>query len=295
MLVTRQGDRNFVKVLDFGFAKVAHGMPEPGRGRPADALSRQGMVLGTPRYMAPEQCVGGTVDVRTDLYALGLILYEMLTGTSPFPDADSLKTIRHQISTPTPRMAVMAPGVPIPPSLEALVMRLTEKLPDKRYASATELQAALAEVMEREGIAPPEPSAQLPASPSRPGSKESGGTVPTLASMDVVAANAPPASLRLAVNESQILSEKNAQNPLSQEATQRVQLSPTAGARKPAVIQDQKTAVLAVNLRGAQAGGLSRRIKERLPASLRPIPLPVLALAAVSLVGLILVLLLRMP
>ncbi len=158
MLVTRQGDRDFVKVLDFGLAKVAAGMPEPGRGRPAEALSRQGIVYGTPRYMAPEQCVGGAIDARTDLYSLGLILYEMLTGASPFAEQDPLKLLRHQISTPIPPMATAAAGVAVPASLEAVVMRLTEKQAEKRYANAKETLAALAAVAEEEGILPPEPS-----------------------------------------------------------------------------------------------------------------------------------------
>lgn len=296
MLVTRQGDRDFVKVLDFGFAKVASGMPEPGRGGPADALSKQGTIFGTPRYMAPEQCVGGPVDGRTDLYALGLILYEMLTGTSPFPDADSLKTIRHQISTPTPRMATMAPGLSIPASLEAVVMRLTEKQPEKRYESAAQVLAALAEVAEQEGILPPEPSAQIPASPSRPtpGDKDASGAVQTVASVELVSEKELPAtSVRLQVNESQILSERIERKPRGQQPTRPAMAAPTAGAFRPPVNHDQKTAVLPMSLRAANDGSLARRIKARLPASLEHIPLPLLLLAPASLLGLLLALLLR--
>ena len=70
---------------------------------------------------------GKPVDARTDLYALGLILYEMLTGGPPFTDPEALDIIRHQIYTPVPKMDTVAPSVPIPAALEAVVMRLTEK------------------------------------------------------------------------------------------------------------------------------------------------------------------------
>ena len=310
MLITRQGDRDFVKVLDFGLAKVAAGMPEPGRGGPAEALSRQGTIFGTPRYMAPEQCVGAPVDARTDLYALGLILYEMLTGEFPFAENDPLKIIRHQISTPTPPMARAASGATVPAALEAVVMRLTEKHPDKRYASADELLAALAEVAEQEGILPPEPSAQLPPLPSQPGpaspDKDARTEPQTVASMELVVEKEPPAavsaavstaasvalSVSISVSESQILSENALVRP--READTRPALAaPTVRALAPAASADQKTAVLPAGLLAANKGGLLQKLQARLPAAVRSVPLPLLLVTLASLLGLLIALLIR--
>src|SRR5688500_474935 len=80
MLVEKEGDPDFVKVLDFGVAKVPIG-EVPTQGTP---ISRAGMVFGTPEYMAPEQALGEPVDGRADLYALGVMLFEMLAGERPF-------------------------------------------------------------------------------------------------------------------------------------------------------------------------------------------------------------------
>jgi serine/threonine protein kinase len=294
MLITRQGDRDFVKVLDFGFAKVVSGMPEPGRGGPANALSVHGIIYGTPRYMAPEQCVAGPVDARTDLYALGLILYEMLTGVPPFTDPEALDIIRHQIYTPVPKMATVAPSVPIPTSLEAVVMRLTEKEPENRYASATQALAALTEVAAQEGLLPAEASVQIPASPSRPvvGKDASGDGRPAAPAEQAAITQPPNASVRLSVNESQILSEEIAGKPIAQEVTRPALAAPTVGVFNGASSPDQKTGLLPQDLRAAKDHSLSRRIKARLPVRLQRVPLPLLLLVPVSLLGLLLALLL---
>src|SRR6185295_766152 len=94
MLVEREGDPNFVKVLDFGIAKVPVGELASGRPGPPEGqvLTQLGMVYGTPEYMAPEQALGQKIDARADLYALGVILFEMLSGLRPF-DAESKVTL----------------------------------------------------------------------------------------------------------------------------------------------------------------------------------------------------------
>ncbi|WP_437936495.1 protein kinase domain-containing protein [Sorangium sp. So ce341] len=139
-----------VKLIDFGFAKVplerlatttAHGgeeRPEPMR------ITLSGMVFGTLAYMAPEAAQGMEhVDERSDLYALGLILYEMLAGKHPFDSIVPVELFRDQCETAPPPLRLRAPGVEVPRELEALVMRLLRKDPAARPASARALLAAL--------------------------------------------------------------------------------------------------------------------------------------------------------
>ncbi|WP_438024836.1 protein kinase domain-containing protein [Sorangium sp. So ce233] len=139
-----------VKLIDFGFAKVplerlsttdAHS----GEARPEPApITLSGMVFGTLAYMAPEAAQGmDRVDERSDLYALGLILYEMLAGKHPFDSIVPVELFRDQCETAPPPLRLRAPGADAPRELEALVMRLLRKDPAARPASARALLAAL--------------------------------------------------------------------------------------------------------------------------------------------------------
>ena len=133
-----------VKVLDFGIAKML------GEGMSAlNAVETQaGTVFGTPRYMSPEQAQARSLDGRSDLYALGVILYHMLTGRPPFTDDDAIVVMaRHIKTTPRPLREV-APEANIPPELEAVVMRALEKDPEKRPATADALASELAAALE---------------------------------------------------------------------------------------------------------------------------------------------------
>ena len=132
MLLDSFGERDFVKVLDFGIAKV---LDEQIR------LTATGKPIGTPTYMAPEQAMGLAVDPRTDLYALGVMLYHMASGRVPF-DAELTGTmlLAHVHETPTPIQTV-APG--LPPALATLIMQLLEKEPARRPASAAEVAGRL--------------------------------------------------------------------------------------------------------------------------------------------------------
>ena len=124
MLLARGTGPDFVKVLDFGVAKL-HGAEVTGRG-----------AVGTPGYMAPEQLRDEPVDGRADVYALGLILYEMLTGQPAFQASSPAALMnKHLNELPRPMVAA-APGVEIPPSLEACVMRALAKLPYQRPQDA---------------------------------------------------------------------------------------------------------------------------------------------------------------
>ncbi len=116
---------------DFGIAKI---MAET-------RMTRTGTSLGTPAYMSPEQAQGMTVDHRSDIYALGVMLYEMLAGALPF-QADTPVALLHQhVATPPPPLRERVPGVPR--SLEKIVMRALAKDPNDRYATAGEFAAAL--------------------------------------------------------------------------------------------------------------------------------------------------------
>jgi len=147
MLIDRdEGD--FVKVLDFGIAKVHVEALAAADGKGAGAvpgaiLTRAGAVFGTPEYMAPEQALGETVDLRADLYALGVMLFEMLSGKLPFEGNDTLSLLARQIAENAQPLRNIAPERNIPPEVEALVARLLEKQPNARYANAEELVSAI--------------------------------------------------------------------------------------------------------------------------------------------------------
>ncbi len=132
--------RPIVKVLDFGIAKVFR-----EDAQPIDQLQTQaGTVFGTPRYMSPEQAQGKPLDPRSDLYAVGVLLYQMLVGHCPFVDDDAVvvmaKHIRDRVEPP--RSA--APERPIPASLDRIVMKALEKQPGERMSSAEAFEQALA-------------------------------------------------------------------------------------------------------------------------------------------------------
>jgi eukaryotic-like serine/threonine-protein kinase len=129
-----------VKVLDFGLVKIVDAALA---GVSDEKLTRTGSVFGTPAYMAPEQAVGGKVDARTDLYAMGIVLFEMLTGRVPFDSPDAMQLLRMHVKEPAPTLASVAPDVPWPPALEALVARALAKSPGDRFASAADMMAAL--------------------------------------------------------------------------------------------------------------------------------------------------------
>ena len=121
MLLDRYGERDYVKVLDFGIARSLHRTE-------ADFRTGTGAILGTPAYMSPEQCEGKPVDGRSDLYALGLIIYELCAGALPFPPTPSIPQmlIAHVTQAP-PDLATRAPEVP--PELARFVMSLLAKEP----------------------------------------------------------------------------------------------------------------------------------------------------------------------
>lgn len=141
MLVVRDADPNFVKVLDFGIAKVQIGElgTNDRAGPEQNLLTQAGMVYGTPEYMAPEQALGQPVDARADLYALGVIMYEMLTGHRPFEADSKVALLGMQVTAPVPPMVMKCADCNVPPEVEALVRRLLAKEADDRIADAKEV------------------------------------------------------------------------------------------------------------------------------------------------------------
>ncbi len=129
-------DEGYAKVLDFGMSKLTS----------AESLTQAGYTLGTPEYMAPEQCIGAPVEPRTDLYAFGVVMYEALTGALPIhsPNRRELLDL-HQRQIPKP-MRVRRPDLPIPAELDVAVMMCLRKKQGERPRDARELEQMLAAI-----------------------------------------------------------------------------------------------------------------------------------------------------
>jgi len=132
MLVERGGDPDFVKVLDFGVARVPIGEGAGGAG----PITRAGMVFGTPEYIPPEQALGQVSDGRADLYSLGVMLFEMLTGSRPFAADSKVSLVGQHLGKVPPKLAERAPGRPFPEAVEVLVATLLEKEVARRVQTA---------------------------------------------------------------------------------------------------------------------------------------------------------------
>ncbi len=181
-----EGTDDVAKLIDFGLAKVPveaisaaadrlSRVSLLGRGSAlsqrhpseADRLTVEGMIFGTIAYLAPEAALGmDAVDERSDLYALGIVLYEMLAGKHPFDAIDATELFKQQrFATPQP-IAERAPGVVVPAALEAVMTRLLDKAPDLRYPSGAAVVAAIdAAMLESAGEAgEPAPSSKAASS-----------------------------------------------------------------------------------------------------------------------------------
>lgn len=128
-IVRDDEDQERARLLDFGLVKADEDT----------TITRSGAFMGTPHYIAPEQARGGDVDARADLYALGCVLYRLLTGVLPYTADNPMTIALAHLRSPYPPMGERAPGVAVPPEVEAVVRRLMEKEPADRYASAGEL------------------------------------------------------------------------------------------------------------------------------------------------------------
>ena len=138
-LVKRGSQEDFVKILDFGIAKAS--------STNNTRLTQAGQVFGTPHYMSPEQASGSPVDHRSDIYALGVILYELTTGQLPF-DADNFMAIltQHMYKSPVPPSKVDGVSEDLPPGLEEVILRCLAKETGERYQTMSELGEDIARV-----------------------------------------------------------------------------------------------------------------------------------------------------
>jgi serine/threonine-protein kinase len=172
IVASRRG-RSFAKLLDFGIAKLL--------ATGEQTTTQAGVLMGTPQYMSPEQCYGRAVDHRTDLYAMGVILYQMYTGKLPFLGEGFAEILTKQLTEIPERPSV---HVPLPPALDALIMRCLAKDPADRPQSARELGDELARI-----IVPGTP-AVVSSMPKVPTTTTLGGSAQ---SAEVVASSRSPA------------------------------------------------------------------------------------------------------
>jgi serine/threonine-protein kinase len=147
----RAGKPDFVKVLDFGIVKVLDGSDLDEEAE----ITRVGQAIGTLEYMAPEQIVGGRIDGRTDLYTLGVVAYEMITGRRPFDDASGATGLMTALMTrsPVPPSALFHRDG-LPAEVDRLILRCLATDPQERYADARALAAAIDDILAH--AAPPE-------------------------------------------------------------------------------------------------------------------------------------------
>jgi serine/threonine-protein kinase len=144
ILLTDRGDENDnVKVLDFGLVKDVSGE--------AEDLTQAGLFMGSPKYMAPEQILGGEITARTDIYSLGVMMYEMLSGRVPFDRGASVGTLMAHVNDVPPPMRQVNPKLVLSRTMENIVARCLEKDANKRFASMKDLLNALKRVGLDEG------------------------------------------------------------------------------------------------------------------------------------------------
>jgi eukaryotic-like serine/threonine-protein kinase len=150
MYLAKQPDgTHVVKLLDFGLVKFT----DKGAFGEGTQLTADGAMMGSPPYMAPEQIFGDTVDARTDVYAAGVVLYELLTGSWPFVGEEIGDLFRAHAQAPVPALSVMRPELEARAELDAVIQRAMAKRREDRFADAREMRAALTRV--------PKPAARI--------------------------------------------------------------------------------------------------------------------------------------
>ncbi|MFK7987460.1 MAG: serine/threonine-protein kinase [Sandaracinaceae bacterium] len=144
MFAPRGGDPLFVKVLDFGLVKMV------GEGQGNLGLTQSGVMMGSPRYMAPEQVRAQSVDARTDIYSFGAVLYHMVAGAPPFSAGSAFEAMQHHVYTEAPPLRAVWPGCPASAALEQVIHRCLAKDPAHRFQRMDEVFDALRAAMAHE-------------------------------------------------------------------------------------------------------------------------------------------------
>jgi serine/threonine protein kinase len=134
-LAKHDEEGDFAKVLDFGLVKETRATD--------DQHTQMGQIMGSPRYMAPEQIQGKEVDGRTDIYSLGAMLFAMIAGRPPFDKPNEMATMMAHVSEPVPLLGDVVQGLMLPGGVEEILYKCLEKDPNRRYASMDELLVAL--------------------------------------------------------------------------------------------------------------------------------------------------------
>jgi serine/threonine-protein kinase len=134
VVLVRRGDAEVVKLVDFGLASDEEA---------TEKLTATGIAFGTPEYLSPEMATGKHLDGRADLYAVGVMLFEMLSGRRPFEDPNPAALLRAHAVAPVPSPSALAPEAAIPPAVESLILRSLAKSPADRPATAAQFKQAL--------------------------------------------------------------------------------------------------------------------------------------------------------
>jgi eukaryotic-like serine/threonine-protein kinase len=149
MLCRRPDGTEFAVVMDFGLAKERHG------GTDAQKLTATGIVMGTPEFMSPEQLRGRTLDGRSDVYALALMTFEMLTGLLPFQGKTQQETMVARLKSDPPTMKRLRPDLDMPEAVERVIAKGLARDPDQRWSTAPEFASALASAASGDSTEPP--------------------------------------------------------------------------------------------------------------------------------------------
>jgi serine/threonine protein kinase len=209
IFLSKQGGMSdFPKVLDFGLAKVTERQMQPG----SVILTQEGMVFGTPEFMSPEQAQGKTLDARSDIYSLAVILYEVLTGKLPFSARTPMEYIQKHVTDPIIPLSERVPDRKFAKGLDEVLAKALEKQPDRRYQSAGEFGEALrpfggaaARALPAVGPVASSPGAELKASGAVPLATRGGGG-PSTKLLVIVAAACLCAGVLIAVVVMKVLS-----------------------------------------------------------------------------------------
>jgi len=189
LMLARQGDRALIKVLDFGLAKVqSEGVVDGG-------LTRDGQMLGTPDYIAPEQISDARrADIRADIYSLGCTLYYLLTGGPPFQGTSLYDVLQAHHSTDAKPLNLVRPEVPV--ELAALVAKMMAKEPERRFQQPKEVAQALAPFFKKGNVAPTgsKPEVSRAPQPQPNPATDGAGSLPTRPATESAPAPEPPVS-----------------------------------------------------------------------------------------------------